>query len=93
MSEAREKKNVRAGKPVKQPTPEKGTKSRNALVRYFQETREELRKVSWPPREETWRLTLIVLGTTTASMLFLGLMDFLFQKLSGLLVQTGGGAL
>jgi len=65
----------------------KGTKSRNPIIRYFQETREELRKVTWPSREEAWRLTLIVLGVTVAFMIFLGSLDFLFQKLASLLLQ------
>ena len=61
-------------------------KSRNPLIRYFQETREELRKVTWPNREEAIRLTLIVLAFTVASMLFLGALDVLFQRLAGLLL-------
>jgi preprotein translocase subunit SecE len=65
--------------------PRKGAKSANAIIRYFQETRDELRKVTWASREETFRLTLIVLGATAASMVFLGLLDFLFQRLAGLL--------
>jgi preprotein translocase subunit SecE len=64
----------------------KGTKSRNPVIRYFQETRDELRKVTWPGREEAWRLTLIVLGVTLAFMIFLGALDFLFQQLAGLLL-------
>jgi len=68
-------------------TPEpKGSKSRNRLVRYFQDTGEELRKVTWPTREETLRLTLIVLGSTAAAALVLGLLDLLFQEIMALLV-------
>ena len=36
------------------------------FARYFRETRAELRKVSWPSRDEAWNLTLIVLAATTA---------------------------
>jgi preprotein translocase subunit SecE len=64
----------------------KGTKSRNPIIRYFQDTREELRKVSWPTQDETIRLSVIVLGTTAAFAVFLGLLDLLFQRLVGLLV-------
>jgi len=52
----------------------------NAIVRYFRETRGELRKVTWPTREESWRLTLIVLGVTAAMSVFLGLLDFIFSN-------------
>lgn len=72
--------------PRRQEPPRKSAKSSNALVRYFQDTREELRKVTWPSQEEITRLTLIVLGATVASALFLGLLDFIFQRLAGLLV-------
>jgi preprotein translocase subunit SecE len=66
--------------------PHKGAKSRNPIIRYFQDTREELRKVSWPTQDETIRLSVIVLGTTVAFAIFLGLLDLLFQQLVGLLV-------
>ncbi len=61
-------------------------RSRNPIIRYFQETQTELRKVTWPTREETTRLTLIVLGFTLIAMLFLGSLDLLFQFLASLLV-------
>ena len=64
----------------------KGARSSNRLIRYFQDTRDELRKVTWPTREDTTRLTLIVLATTVIFSVVLGLLDFIFQRLSGLLV-------
>lgn len=64
----------------------KSPKSRNALVRYFQDTGDELRKVSWPTREQAIRLTLIVLGSTVAAAVFFGLLDFIFQRLAALLI-------
>jgi len=67
----------------------KGTKSNNAIIRYFQETGDELRKVSWPTREQSIRLSIIVLVTTAVSAIVLGLMDELFRILSSLLVNTG----
>jgi preprotein translocase subunit SecE len=64
----------------------KSGKSKNAVVRYFQETRDELRKVTWPTQEQTIRLTLIVLGTTLAFTLVLGALDWIFLKLEALLL-------
>jgi preprotein translocase subunit SecE len=54
-------------------------KEDNVVVKYFKETRAELRKVSWPTREETQNLTMIIVGVTVAMALFLGLLDYLFQ--------------
>ena len=48
-------------------------KQENRLVRYFKETRAELRKVHWPTRDEARNLTLIVLAVTVAMTIFLGL--------------------
>jgi preprotein translocase subunit SecE len=52
----------------------------NAVSKYIRETRGELRKVTWPTREESQRLTAIVLGVTIAMSIFLGLLDFLFSN-------------
>jgi preprotein translocase subunit SecE len=59
----------------------------NALSRYFRETRGELRKVTWPTREEAWRLTLIVLGVTAAFAVFLWAFDSLFSNLIQFLIR------
>ena len=66
--------------------PRKSSKSNIGIIRYFQETRDELRKVTWPDREEITRLTVIVLSATVAFAAFLGILDFVFQRLAGLLV-------
>ncbi len=55
------------------------TRSENAIVRYFKGTRAELRKVTWPTREETKTLTTIIVIVTIAMAIFLGLLDYLFQ--------------
>jgi preprotein translocase subunit SecE len=51
------------------------------IARYLRETRAELRKVTWPSRQESWNLTLIVLGTTVAMSIILGVSDFLFSEI------------
>jgi len=58
----------------------------NRLVRYFKETRTEIRKVVWPTRKQATNLTLIVIGVTVAMSVFLGVLDFLFQRALGLIV-------
>ena len=64
----------------------------NALVRYFRETRGELRKVTWPTRQESQRLTAIVLGVTAVMALFLGLLDLIFSSAIESLVRLVVGA-
>jgi len=59
----------------------------NRIVRYLRETRAELRKVVWPSRKEAARLSLIVIGVTVAMSAFLGLTDYLFSRLIGLIVR------
>ncbi len=60
---------------------EKGKARRElGIVRYLRETRAELKKVTWPTRDEALHLTYIVLGVTFAFALFLGLLDWLFSQ-------------
>lgn len=67
--------------------------SDNPLVRYFRETRGELRKVTWPTRDEAWRLTLIVLAVTAAMAVFLGVvLDTTFSNAVEFLVRQVVGA-
>lgn len=69
-------------------TSAKGRKRKeNAIVRYLKETRAELRKVTWPSREEAVNLTLIVVAVTAAMAAFLGAVDYLFSKLFGLIIR------
>lgn len=53
----------------------------NAISRYFRESRGELRKVTWPTRDEAVRLTIIVLLVTLAFAIFLWGVDALFSTL------------
>ena len=41
----------------------------------------ELRRVTWPTREETMRLTLMVIAVSAAVGVFLGLVDMGFARL------------
>jgi preprotein translocase subunit SecE len=82
-----EKKNVPTPSPYT--SVEKREKSSNPVVRFFQnfleyfrDVRSELRKVTWPTREDVQRLTTIVLIVTAIAALFLGLVSFLFSLLT-----------
>jgi preprotein translocase subunit SecE len=59
----------------------------NRVVRYFRETRAELRKVVWPNRKEATRLSLIVIAVTVGMSAFLGAVDLLFSRFIGLIVR------
>jgi preprotein translocase SecE subunit len=90
VAEISEAQPVRKERPTPSQRPEV-VKSRNRLVRfyqtaveYLQETRSELSKVAWLSREDTMRLTYIVLIVTAVSAAFLGFVGFLF----GLLTQA-----
>jgi len=50
------------------------------LVTYLAESRAELKKVSWPTRQEALKHTLIVIGMSLFVAFFLGLLDFIFAK-------------
>ena len=51
------------------------------IAGYLRDTRAELRKVTWPTREEAWNLTLIVMGTVIVMSIILGFADFIFGKI------------
>lgn len=47
-------------------------KKQNAIQRFTRETIGELRKVSWPTRQEAWQMTLIVGVVLIFMSIFLG---------------------
>ena len=62
-------------------------KQEGGLQRWLRETRGELRKVSWPTREEALRLTYVVIGLSLVMGAVLGLMDFILNSLYGLTIR------
>lgn len=66
---------------------EKTANQPNPVTRYWKETRGELRKVTWPTRDESQRLTAIVIGVTIAFALFLWVFDLLFSNVIQLLIE------
>ena len=63
-------------------------KQENALVRYLKDTRAELAKVTWPTREEGFRLTWVVLVVTTISAIVLFGIDSIFSLIVALFLQV-----
>ncbi len=63
------------------------SKKQNTVQRFVRETVGELRKVSWPTRQEAWHLTKIVLAVLLFMAVFLGIIvDGLARRLLNLLL-------
>lgn len=56
-------------------------KRENRLVKYLRESRAEMRKVTWPTREEALNLTAIVLIVTVLMSMFLWGLDVIFDSI------------
>ncbi|NTW15453.1 MAG: preprotein translocase subunit SecE [Candidatus Moranbacteria bacterium] len=52
------------------------------IVEFLKEARAELLRVVWPTKERMIRDTLIVLGISAATAVFLGSLDFVFESLA-----------
>ncbi len=51
------------------------------ITKFLQESREELRHVNWPTRNEAVRLTTVVVGLSAGLAVFLGAFDYGFTTL------------
>jgi preprotein translocase subunit SecE len=51
------------------------------IKRFFEETRQEIRHINWPTRQEAIRLTGFVVILSVALAVFLGAFDYLFSFL------------
>ena len=59
---------------------------RKGIAKWWGETVGELRKVNWPTSKEALQLTKVVLIVMVAMSALLGLFDFLFSRLLGLIL-------
>ena len=57
------------------------------IGRFFRETQQELKKVSWPSREELMGSTGVVIFTTFLMALFVGAVDFVLSILIRAIVR------
>ena len=58
------------------------------IIKYFQATRSELRKVTWPTRDETRNLTTIIVIVTVVMAIFLGTLDYVFQIITAGIISS-----
>ncbi len=61
-------------------------KKENRVVKYFREARAEMRKVTWPTRQEALHLTGIVLAVTVVMAVLLWILDILFSGVMSALI-------
>ena len=57
-----------------------GAPGRISPVTFLQETASELKKSVWPSREETARLSMVVIALSVAAGFFLGGLDRIFAE-------------
>lgn len=58
-----------------------------APARFLQEVVSELKKVTWPTREETIKLTAVVIAISVVVGLFIGGLDALFLSITGIIFK------
>ena len=64
-----------SARPASRPAVEQAKRRGPNIVEFVQESRAELRKVTWPTRQEAMNLTGAVIVMTVALSAFLGLID------------------
>lgn len=52
----------------------------NKIIAYLKASIEEMKKVTWPTKKETYNYTLLVVFISLGVALFLGLLDIVFTK-------------
>jgi preprotein translocase subunit SecE len=56
-------------------------KRKNGISRWWRETVGELRKVTWPTRQEAWHLTKVVIAVMVVMSVFLFGLDYIFSNI------------
>ena len=57
----------------------------NSFIEYVKETKAEMRHVTWPTRRHAVIFTVLIIGVSVFTAIFLGFFDFVF---SDLVVET-----
>lgn len=57
------------------------------VMNFIREARAELRKVTWPSRQQVWYSTLIVIAVTFLVAAYLGVVDLLLTAVFSRVVQ------
>lgn len=49
------------------------------ITSYIKDSVEEMKKVTWPTKKETYRYTVLIIGISLGVAAFLGSLDYLFN--------------
>jgi preprotein translocase subunit SecE len=60
------------------------------VSRYIREVRAEVRKVTWPSRDDVMRMTSVVLVVLLVASIFLAIVDYGFSRLMQFVISLGG---
>ena len=60
----------------------------NKLINYIKASIEEMKKVTWPTKKETYQYTLLVIGISLAVAAFLGALDYIFSFALELIINS-----
>lgn len=55
------------------------TKKANPITEYIESSLQEIRKVTWPTRQQAVRMTILVIGFCLVAAIILGAVDFAFN--------------
>ncbi|MBI2846704.1 MAG: preprotein translocase subunit SecE [Chloroflexi bacterium] len=66
-----------------------GSQQKGERFKFFKETISELKKVSWPSREEATRLSTMVIVISVVVGFFLGAVDQIFTWLARIVMFRG----
>ena len=56
------------------------------ISRYLKEVRSELLKVRWPSKQETVKMTMIVVSVSAGVGLLISVLDLVFTRLLGVII-------
>ena len=70
-----------------------GPARRGFSLRFISESSRELQRVTWPTREETMRLTLMVIAVAVAIGAFLFVVDLVFARIMDVILGVNEGIL
>jgi len=61
--------------------------SMKSPINFLKEVRAEMNNVSWPSKQDTTRLTSVVVSVSLIVAIFIGILDFLFTNLMTLVLK------
>jgi preprotein translocase subunit SecE len=62
-------------------------KSKKGIVKFIKEVKAETKRITWPPKDEIKKSTIIVLFFCAVSAIIIGLMDYGFNGLYKLIFK------